>query len=227
MSLSARSTGADSGSKRCRHPGIAAVGGIEELHQVVGADREEIDPLQQFVELEQQRRHFQHGADLHPLRQRVAVPAQMRQLASRPAPWPCRIPRPSRSSGTSRATRARRRRAAARASGCAAGRAGRGRAGSRASRAPDSPPRSCACRAAPCRRRYRGCGRSPAACRRRRARRGRARAARRCAAKYRATMNCNSVRNRPMPAAPVSSICGRSIGRPALIISDDLAGRPW
>ncbi len=32
-------------------------------------------------------------------------------------------------------------------------------------------------------------------------------------------MNCNSVRNRPMPAAPVSSICGRSMTRPALIIS--------
>ena len=32
-------------------------------------------------------------------------------------------------------------------------------------------------------------------------------------------MNCSSVRNRPMPAAPVSSICGRSTSRPALIIS--------
>ena len=63
-----------------RHPRIAAVGGIEELHQVVGADREEIDAVEQFVELEQQRRHFQHGADLHPLGQRVAVTAQMRQL---------------------------------------------------------------------------------------------------------------------------------------------------
>ena len=99
-SLSARSTGADSGSKRSDDPRIAAVGGIEELHQVVGADREEIDALEQFVELEQQRRHFQHGADLDALRQRVAVPAQMRQLHARPAPWPCRTPRPWRSSGT-------------------------------------------------------------------------------------------------------------------------------
>ena len=40
--------------KALRHARIAAVGGIEELHQVVGADREEIDALQQFVELEQQ-----------------------------------------------------------------------------------------------------------------------------------------------------------------------------
>ena len=63
-----------------RYPRVAAVGGIEELHQVVGADRQEIDAVEQFVELEQERRHFQHGADLHALGQRVAVPAQMRQL---------------------------------------------------------------------------------------------------------------------------------------------------
>ena len=80
MSLSARSTGADSGSKRSDTRGIAAVGGVEELHQVVGADREEIDALEQFVELEQQRRHLDHGADLDALGQRVAVAAQMRQL---------------------------------------------------------------------------------------------------------------------------------------------------
>ena len=34
-----------------------------------------------------------------------------------------------------------------------------------------------------------------------------------------AIMNCNSVRNRPMPPAPVSAICGRSTSSPALIIS--------
>ena len=34
-------------------------------------------------------------------------------------------------------------------------------------------------------------------------------------------MNCNSVRNRPMPPQPVSSMCGRSITRPALSSSLD------
>ena len=101
---------------------------------------------------------------------------------ARPAPWPRRTPRPRRSSGTSASAPARPRAAAVRASGCAAGRAGRGRAGSRASRAPDSPLPRCAYRAAPCRRRYRACGRSRACRRRRRAPRDRARTARRRAA---------------------------------------------
>ena len=37
-------------------------------------------------------------------------------------------------------------------------------------------------------------------------------------------MNCSSVRNSPMPAAPVSSRCGRSTGSPALIIN--MTGTP-
>ena len=36
-----------------------------------------------------------------------------------------------------------------------------------------------------------------------------------------AIMNCSSVRNRPMPAAPVSSMCGRSTSRPALMQQRD------
>ena len=60
---------------------IAAVDRVEELDEVVRADRQEIDPLEQFVELEQERRHLDHGADLDPLGQLVAVPAQMGQLA--------------------------------------------------------------------------------------------------------------------------------------------------
>jgi hypothetical protein len=61
-------------------PHIAAVHGIHELEQVVGADREEVHPREQLVELVEKRGHFQHGADLDPLRQCVTMPAQMRQL---------------------------------------------------------------------------------------------------------------------------------------------------
>ncbi len=60
---------------------IAAVGRIEELHEIVGPDREKIDTLQQLVELIEQRRHLDHGADLDPFRELVAVPTQMRELA--------------------------------------------------------------------------------------------------------------------------------------------------
>ena len=103
------------GIEQLRHPVIAAVGGIEKLHQIVGADREEIDALEQFVELEQQRRHFQHGADIDALRQQMAVLAQMRQLHFDQQPWRGRIPPPPRSSETSRAIRVRRRRCSKRA----------------------------------------------------------------------------------------------------------------
>ena len=47
-----------------RDPRIAAVGGVKELHEVVGADGEEIDSLEQFVELEQERWDLDHRADL-------------------------------------------------------------------------------------------------------------------------------------------------------------------
>ena len=60
---------------------VAAVGGVEELQQVVRADRQEVDALDQLVELIEQRRHLDHGADLDPVRQLVAVAAQMGQLA--------------------------------------------------------------------------------------------------------------------------------------------------
>ena len=60
---------------------VAAVGGVQELHQVVGADREEIHALDQRIELEQQRRHLDHGADLDAIRQLVAAAAQRGQLA--------------------------------------------------------------------------------------------------------------------------------------------------
>ena len=62
-------------------PRIAAIGGEQELGEVVGADREEIDPLQQRVELVEQRRHLDHGADLDALGELVAVAAQIGQFA--------------------------------------------------------------------------------------------------------------------------------------------------
>ena len=60
---------------------VAAVGGEQELHQVVRADGEEIDMREQFVELEEQRGHLDHAADLDLVGQLVAVAAQMRELA--------------------------------------------------------------------------------------------------------------------------------------------------
>ena len=61
--------------------GIAAIDREQELEQIVGADRDEIDLLQELVELVEQRRHFHHGADVDALRQRVAVLAQIGQFA--------------------------------------------------------------------------------------------------------------------------------------------------
>ncbi len=43
---------------------VAAIDGEHELGQVVAADRQEVDPLQQRVHLPGQGRHFEHGADL-------------------------------------------------------------------------------------------------------------------------------------------------------------------
>ena len=46
-----------------REPRVGAVGGEQELGQVVGADREEIDPRQQLVEHFGEARHLEHGAE--------------------------------------------------------------------------------------------------------------------------------------------------------------------
>ena len=62
--FSARRNGTDSGSKRSDKLRVAAVGRHDELEQVVGADRDEIDRLHQLVELPQQRRHLDHRAEL-------------------------------------------------------------------------------------------------------------------------------------------------------------------
>ena len=42
---------------------IAAITGIEKLGQIVGADRQEIDPFKERRQLPQQRWHFEHDAD--------------------------------------------------------------------------------------------------------------------------------------------------------------------
>ena len=59
---------------------VAAVGRHDELEQVVGADRDEIDRRHQLVELAQQRRHFEHGAELQAGRQMVGEARQMPHL---------------------------------------------------------------------------------------------------------------------------------------------------
>jgi hypothetical protein len=38
------------------------------LHEIVGADGEKIDTIEQLVELIEQGRDLEHGADLDPLR---------------------------------------------------------------------------------------------------------------------------------------------------------------
>ena len=44
-------------------PIIGAVAGEQELHQVVGTDRHEVDPGKEGRELKEKRRHLEHGAD--------------------------------------------------------------------------------------------------------------------------------------------------------------------
>ncbi len=60
---------------------VAAIDRHDELEQIVGADRDEVDRLHQLVELEQQRRHFQHGAELEAGRQMMGEARQMPHLA--------------------------------------------------------------------------------------------------------------------------------------------------
>jgi len=69
------------GVKPARHSHIGAVGGEQELHEIVGPHRQEIRAIEDFIEREQERRHFHHGADLHLVGQPVTMTPQMRQLA--------------------------------------------------------------------------------------------------------------------------------------------------
>ena len=57
--------------------GVAAVGGEEELHKIVGPNRSEVDERQQMVELPEQRRDLDHGAELQRRRQLVAALEKM------------------------------------------------------------------------------------------------------------------------------------------------------
>ena len=63
------------------HPQVTAIRRKQELRQVIGADRQKIDPFEQFVELIQQCRHLHHGSDLDALRQPMVVAAQIHQFA--------------------------------------------------------------------------------------------------------------------------------------------------
>ena len=105
---------------------IAAIDRIQELHEVVGADREEIDAREKLVELEEERRHLDHGADLDALGQDVVVPAQMREFRARPCLGLVEFVDDRDHRETSGAARGRTQREQARGSDCASARGGRG-----------------------------------------------------------------------------------------------------
>ena len=62
---------------------IVAVGGHQILHQIVGADRDEIDLFQERIDHHGGRRHFEHQADRH-LAARLALLLQVAAGADRP-----------------------------------------------------------------------------------------------------------------------------------------------
>ena len=70
------------------HPVVAAVRRKNELQQIVAADRNEINAAKQFVELPQDRRHFDHRAKRDLRRAGAMMPAQMRRDLSRSACGP-------------------------------------------------------------------------------------------------------------------------------------------
>ena len=163
---------------------------------------------QQHVEHLGERRHLEHRAVADLRRQRLAAPGEPGALLPRTdRPRLVELPGLGDHREHDVERRARRRPRAARAPAPSSARRGRARGAARASPSPDSPraPASrCRDRAAPCRRRCRRCGRSPACRRPRRARRGRAAAGVSRCGSVAETRNWNSVRNRPMPSAPVS-----------------------
>jgi hypothetical protein len=79
---------------------VAAIGGEEELHQVVGADRGEVDDGQQVIELPQERGDLDHHAELQGLRQHMAALQEVGLLQSPRPPARGGIPPHPRSSGT-------------------------------------------------------------------------------------------------------------------------------
>ena len=159
---SARRNGRDSGSKRPASRVLLRSAAIMNCKQVVGADRDEIDGADQRVELEQQRGHLDHGAEHQPLRLDMAVAAHLGEFPVDHRPRLLDLVEVGHhrqhdaqlAPGGGAQQRAQLRPQAAPA--------GRGRCGSPASPSPGSPRCSPSCRAAPCRRRCRACGRSPA-----------------------------------------------------------------
>ncbi len=68
-------------SNRSETLAIAAIDREQELKQVVGAHRNEIDFLQKLFKLIEQCRYFQHGSDIDAFGQRVSVLTQISQFA--------------------------------------------------------------------------------------------------------------------------------------------------
>ena len=161
---SARRKPAESGSNRFGDALVVAVGGVEILHQIVRADRQEIGALGAISSsLPEQRGHFDHHAEFDRLRRVAPDAAREFELAIEQFA-------PGDEFGDGRDHRQHHAQIAARGGAqhraqlhAQQRRAGRARCASRASPAPDSPPRGPSCRAAPCRRRCRACGRSRAA----------------------------------------------------------------
>jgi hypothetical protein len=121
-------------------------------------------PRHQLVELPEQRRHFEHRAELQP--SSAAVIAEAFEVAldlllekSRAR---LRSSETSVTIGSISAAPRPPRPSAAREAGCAAGLADRAKSGWRASRAPGFPLPAPGNRARPCRRRHRACGTLPA-----------------------------------------------------------------
>ena len=69
------------------HLRVLAVGREQELHQVVGADRQEVRLGGELVELEEQRGHLDHHPELDAEAAAMAVAVEMRALALDDAPW--------------------------------------------------------------------------------------------------------------------------------------------
>ena len=154
---------------------------------------------EQFRQLPHQRRHLQHRADRQPLGRGTDAPRLgQQQRARRRGTRP-----PSRPSGTSPTAGARRPPAAARATAGAAGRADPGRPAASASPWPDFPPPAASTRQQLVGAQVQRAEHAPAARRPRPARAHRSPPARPHRRSMPRASMAISVRNRPMPSAPV------------------------
>ena len=160
MRFKARSTGAESGSKRVATRLLSRSAAKRYCTRSLVPTERKSTRAAELVELPEQGRHLDHDAELEIGRQRLVVLLADRRLRARQA-----LSRVSNSSSvatignmmrSSRPARGAQQGAQLR---CARGPAGRGRCGSRASRAPDFLPRPWPCKAGPCRSRCRACGR--------------------------------------------------------------------